>query len=324
VFIAFFNLFNGNNMSFTIKIEKHPVAPHAQPVAVGVIYQRLDIGATRELLQLAAFRKNQSALRRRQFAELAGGFFGVSDGVHTLNYTLIIGFIKQNLIIFFLDIPAHQGIIRPLPQKTVVGISLLKWSGEEPQCSRRAAFLLPECASLWAPRRGRSNAGRCSTGKANPVSVAHLISLRLAVQEPQLEHTMTHTQTPAQSRPSSDDIQKLRSTVEMFDDIQKLCSTVEFIDALSQEGFSKIYSIARVTLVALENKEKYLSQEDIAHALETISGVAFDIENCINCEAENVDCNHTDEARYRRMDAYNAQQLRMAVHTTQKNMEAST
>jgi hypothetical protein len=63
-----------------------------------------------ELRQFAAFRKNQGTVRIWQLADLAGGFFGVSDGVHALNYTLVISFVKENQIIFLrLTPPRFQG-----------------------------------------------------------------------------------------------------------------------------------------------------------------------------------------------------------------------
>lgn len=49
--------------------------------------------------------------------------------------------------------------------KSVIGFDSLCWSGEEPQASSRAAFLLPMFArSLWVDWAGSRKARRCSTG----------------------------------------------------------------------------------------------------------------------------------------------------------------
>lgn len=88
------------------------------------------------------------------------------------------------------------------------------------------------------------------------------------------------------------------------EEISRLQSAITDMDALSQEGFSEIAAIARLTLRAMEAPSTTTrDNEDIAQALRTIWGKADDIQNCINCEAENVGCNWMSEASKRRWAA---------------------
>ncbi|MFT3905608.1 MAG: hypothetical protein QM718_04815 [Steroidobacteraceae bacterium] len=86
-------------------------------------------------------------------------------------------------------------------------------------------------------------------------------------------------------------------------EVQKLRNAVEFMDCLSQDGFSEIESIANLALAYLETPAGYRHLDNIAHALLAIRNKASETENCINCEAEKVGCNHTDDAERRRMVA---------------------
>lgn len=86
-------------------------------------------------------------------------------------------------------------------------------------------------------------------------------------------------------------------------EVQKLRNAVETMDCLSQEGFSKISSIAKLLLASFETPEGHLCLNEAAGALRTISGVADDIENSINATAEDVGCNYVDKAERRRWDA---------------------
>lgn len=93
-------------------------------------------------------------------------------------------------------------------------------------------------------------------------------------------------------------------------DYNKLKSTIETLDALSQDGFSEISTLAGVALKLMETPDAYLWPETIAQLLGTIRVKAEDIENLINCEAENVGCNYKDEAAERRYEARRAAETR--------------
>ena len=74
-----------------------------------------------------------------------------------------------------------------------------------------------------------------------------------------------------------------------------LQSTIESIDSLSQYGFSRISSIAKIAIMALESPTQNLkTPENIRNALSAIAGMADDVENCINAEAESVGCDHKE------------------------------
>lgn len=97
-----------------------------------------------------------------------------------------------------------------------------------------------------------------------------------------------------------------KSSDTQIDELQELRNAVSLIDCLSQGGFSQISSIAKLALSRLETPGGYQHIDDIANALESIWVKADDIQNCINCEAEQVGCNYIDEAERRR---WNAQRL---------------
>lgn len=89
-------------------------------------------------------------------------------------------------------------------------------------------------------------------------------------------------------------------------DLHKLHGVIEDMDALAQGGFSEIRAIAKLALAALQTPEGYLYIENIVQALLAIQGKAEDINNCINCAAEDVGCNFKDERLYARYDAQRA------------------
>lgn len=86
--------------------------------------------------------------------------------------------------------------------------------------------------------------------------------------------------------------------------LRNLKSTVNDIDAQSQDGCSEIAAIAKLTLTAMEVPDKSVcGHELIAQALKAIWHKAEDTQNYINCMAEDVGCNWTDEAFLRRLAA---------------------
>lgn len=86
-------------------------------------------------------------------------------------------------------------------------------------------------------------------------------------------------------------------------DVAKFRNVIIDMDALSQGGFSKISSIARLALTALEAPPHPRQDEDIANALTAIWHIADDIENCINSRAEHVNANYVDDGLARRRAA---------------------
>lgn len=84
-----------------------------------------------------------------------------------------------------------------------------------------------------------------------------------------------------------------------------MLEAIKNIDSMSQGGFSKIASIARLALAGLESPEGYGhgGMDDIANALEAIWQTAGEAKNYINSEAEGVGANYVDEAERRRWAA---------------------
>jgi hypothetical protein len=124
----------------------------------------------------------------------------VPNEFHELSMYINIYTVKE----FFqerFDIPAHPVIIRPLPQKTAVGIRIP--NGAAKSRSVQDVRLFCACVSSNGRPGGRSRkARRCSIGNANfRFGRPPQFALGLAVQKPQLEHTMTHTPTPGASAP---------------------------------------------------------------------------------------------------------------------------
>jgi len=74
--------------------------------------------------------------------------------------------------------------------------------------------------------------------------------------------------------------------------ITELNNTINFMDALSQEGFSKIAGIAGMAANALKDDT---DSENMRQVFYAIKDLAQDINNSINCEAENVGCNYISE-----------------------------
>jgi hypothetical protein len=83
-------------------------------------------------------------------------------------------------------------------------------------------------------------------------------------------------------------------------EIKEFKSAITDMDSLSQGGFSKISSIARLALLSLEGPKRPREDEDISNVLKAIWSIADDIENCINCRAEEVGANFIDDRLNRR------------------------
>lgn len=90
-----------------------------------------------------------------------------------------------------------------------------------------------------------------------------------------------------------------------------LKSTIETLDGLSQDGFSEIATLAQMALAHMETPGAYLWPETLAQVLRTIRAKAEDIENLINCEAEQVGCHYQDPATERRYEAQRAAEARL-------------
>ena len=80
-------------------------------------------------------------------------------------------------------------------------------------------------------------------------------------------------------------------------------TTITSMDGLSQGGFSEIAAIAKLALKSLETPDGYRSMDSIASALESICGKAENTQNRINAAAEQVGCNHVNDAERRRWAA---------------------
>lgn len=86
-------------------------------------------------------------------------------------------------------------------------------------------------------------------------------------------------------------------------DVDKLQETIEFMDSLAQQGFSEIAAIARLALSSLQTPDGYLHIENTVQALQVIVSKAMDIDNCVNCSAEDVGCNYIDKRLAQRREA---------------------
>lgn len=80
-----------------------------------------------------------------------------------------------------------------------------------------------------------------------------------------------------------------------IEQIEKLQQAITNMDSLSQDGFSEIAAIARITIKALEGGACVRPIEDVIKILDIIWAKANDIENCINGEAEDVGCHYMSE-----------------------------
>jgi hypothetical protein len=74
-------------------------------------------------------------------------------------------------------------------------------------------------------------------------------------------------------------------------ELSTLRQTIRQMDALSQEGFTDVAAIAKLIKVALEAANFSDPKKMIFPALGQIVDRAGDAENCINSEAEEVECN---------------------------------
>lgn len=75
------------------------------------------------------------------------------------------------------------------------------------------------------------------------------------------------------------------------------------VDSVSQDAFSRIKSLCKVALLAMEQQGRPVDMEDLAQVLKQIEQASDEAEGCINSEAESLGCNHKDQAWYRRIDA---------------------
>ena len=87
-------------------------------------------------------------------------------------------------------------------------------------------------------------------------------------------------------------------------DVDSLQHTITDMDALSQEGFSEIVEIARLAIKSMENKDNqhFRDTDDIIQALNVIWAKADDVQNCINCEAEDMGCSYISETTQQKLN----------------------
>jgi hypothetical protein len=85
--------------------------------------------------------------------------------------------------------------------------------------------------------------------------------------------------------------------------IEQLRDAVTEMDSMSQTAFTEIATFAKLAVGLLETPHAYKDPEALACLLQAIWNRAQDAENCINCMAEGVGCNHTDLAPHRRTEA---------------------
>lgn len=105
------------------------------------------------------------------------------------------------------------------------------------------------------------------------------------------------------SKKTTDNLTVVKDDTVSFEDYKELQDTIQTMDALSQEGFDQIIAISNLILKSLELPRNDL--EDIAHAIKAIKHKSQMIMDCINGEAENVGCQHSDhESMQRRFDAF--------------------
>lgn len=97
------------------------------------------------------------------------------------------------------------------------------------------------------------------------------------------------------------------SATQSITETQRLRNAINTMDCLSQEGFSSIAAIAKLIITSLETSA-VIDRDTIAHAVHAILGKAQDIENCINSEAESLECNYRSESDARLRDAHRAGQ----------------
>ena len=89
-------------------------------------------------------------------------------------------------------------------------------------------------------------------------------------------------------------------------DIDALRESLRWCDMLSQESNNRITALVQLTLATLTGpdglrlNDRIDHLENIYHCLQTISELAFDCKNGINCAAEDHGCNHEDSTVRRR------------------------
>lgn len=169
-------------------------------------------------------------------------------------------------------------------KKGVIGCGSPKARGAEPHPARFSAFLFQ--ATSYGGPNGRAQAlpvtlrvPRSST----PVrAAAQCGSWSAVVHQAQLEINMTQSIATGTSAANPHTAQELLDTIQLM-------------DSLSQEGFSKIGSIARLVLRSLD-KPSPRQTEDLSNALRAIWHQSDDSMNCINCQAEVFGANFKGES----------------------------
>lgn len=149
-------------------------------------------------------------------------------------------------------------------ETTATGISLLNWSGDEPHSVCLAAFL-----RLGVPFNGRPGGRgretrRCSNGKANSRSVAHPISLGLAVKNRNWSNTMCkNTPTPPWGTFL---YQRAHDVSSIVSDARHIASTIADIIPVSTHNI-RIEELGRVQALASAVARLMQSAEDAAYEL---------------------------------------------------------
>lgn len=87
---------------------------------------------------------------------------------------------------------------------------------------------------------------------------------------------------------------------------QQLRLTIEEITDYANQVLAEIASVARLALLAMETPACQRNTEPLAHAFSVVAGLAADMQNTINCTAEEIGCGVTDEAMLRRAKACSA------------------
>lgn len=97
---------------------------------------------------------------------------------------------------------------------------------------------------------------------------------------------------------------------------EELLEAVRTMDLYSQDALNKIEGLAKLALVSLESPSTYLYPGSLAETLKTIGYLAQDTSNSINCTAEGVRGDYTNDAdrkaSERRHDALRAAQQQIA------------
>lgn len=97
---------------------------------------------------------------------------------------------------------------------------------------------------------------------------------------------------------------------------EELLEAVRTMDLYSQDALNKIEGLAKLALVSLESPSTYLDPRSLAETLKTIVYLAQDTCNSINCTAEGVRGDYTNDADRkasgRRHDAMRAAQQQIA------------